>query len=139
MQNSLVNGKCTVKHPEERKNGACLSKREDVVYLSIYTTESGSAIIMWFGDAGVTCVSTPAEVGVHVPAKRCGQACGSAVVNGKTYIRPAISWQTRRPITARSATTIIVLLISYPMVQQDVDIANDGGTGKYRRRLQTRR
>jgi hypothetical protein len=26
-------------------------------------------------------------------------------VNGKTYIRQAISWQTRRPITARSATT----------------------------------
>ena len=49
----------------------------------------------------------------------------------------------RHPVAARSVTTIIVLLISSPMVLQDVDIANDGGTGRYiyrtaqnRRRLQ---
>jgi hypothetical protein len=49
----------------------------------------------------------------------------------------------RRPVAARSVTTIIVLLISSPIVLQDVDIANDGGTGRYiyrtakfRRRLQ---
>jgi len=47
----------------------------------------------------------------------------SGFVNGRTYIRPAISWQTRRPF--------IVLLISSPVVLQDVDIANDGGTGRY--------
>jgi hypothetical protein len=60
-------------------------------------------------------------------------------VNGKTYIRPGISWQPRRSMTDRSVTTIIVvLLISYPMVQQDINIANDGGTDIYRRRLQNR-
>jgi hypothetical protein len=42
-------------------------------------------------------------------------------------------------MTDRSVTTIIVvLLISYPMMQQNVDIANDGGTDIYRRRLQNR-
>ena len=61
----------------------------------------------------------------------------------ETYIQPAISWQMRRPVAARSVATITVLLISSPMVLQDVDIGNDGGTGryiyrtaKYRRRLQ---
>ena len=41
-------------------------------------------------------------------------------------------------MTTRSVTTIIVLLISYPMVQQDVDIMTNGGVADPDGRLQTR-
>jgi hypothetical protein len=73
-------------------------------------------------------------------------AADTHIVNGRTYIRPAMSWQIRLPVAARSVTTTIAPLILSPMVLQDVDMANDGGTGryiyrtaKYRRRLQTGR
>ena len=42
--------------------------------------------------------STPAEVGVHVPAKRCGQACGSAVD------KPVIGDKRRRTVVSHSSS-----------------------------------
>jgi hypothetical protein len=38
IKEAVCQPKCTVERPEERMNGACLSKRQDVVYL--YTPQS---------------------------------------------------------------------------------------------------